>query len=72
MRWQWSGQSSGGQGLVSILDNTSALLCNFPACPGWSCTVKMVPDNAAIVQACQLPYYEKSLATLMTNGLYRV
>ncbi len=30
MRWPWSGQSSRGQGLVSILDNASALPCNFP------------------------------------------
>ncbi len=44
----------------------------FQACTELSCTVRKVPDNAAIMQARQLPYRGTSLATLMTNGLYGV
>ncbi len=40
----------------------------FQAFTRWSCMVGKVPDNAAIMQARQLPYHE----TLMTNGLYGV
>ncbi len=44
----------------------------FQACTGWSCTVGKVPDNAAVMQAHQLPYHEMSLATIRMNGLYGV
>ncbi len=44
----------------------------FQACTGWSCTGGKVPDNAAIMQARQLPFHEMGLATLKVNGLHRV
>ncbi len=57
-------------GLFSIM--RQHYRATFQACTEWSCTVGKVQDNAAIMQACQLPYRGTSLATLMLNGLYGV